>query len=189
MSNRAKNWSIGLAAVVWLVAIAAVFGAIEIVAQRRPAEGESGSTTSPELFRGKLIVFAHPHCPCFATTLDVFADVVERCSMRGRAEVIFVRPEGAPQGWNLGRSWDVASNLPGVRLRCDDGGVLAHQLGATTSGEVFLFDEQGGCLFHGGVTRPGSHAGDNPGRRSLLAAHAGEKPETRHNPTYGCPLE
>jgi hypothetical protein len=185
-----SNLSLGGIALggVWLLAAATGFFLLQVHASRGRDANPQGAVDLPSSLRGKLVVFAHPHCPCFRNSLANFAEIVKSAGLDGKAEVIFVRPEGTPDGWERGRSWKAAENA-GLHVDCDVNAELAKRIGATISGETFLFDEAGRCLFRGGIARPGGHAGDNPGSRSILALLRGESPEAASTPAYGCPLE
>jgi hypothetical protein len=174
---------------VWLLAIAAGFFLLQVHASRGHEAKPQSVPAVPSSLRGKLVVFAHPHCPCFRNSLANFAEIVKLAGLDGKAEVLFVRPDGTPENWEKGRTWNAARAIDGVRVSRDANAEFATIVGATISGETFLFDDDGRCLFRGGIARPGGHAGDNPGRRSILAILRGEAPEAASTPVYGCSLE
>jgi hypothetical protein len=70
----------------------------------------------------------------------------------------------------------------------DTGAVEAVRFGAQTSGLTLLFNEQGECLFSGGITASRGHAGDNIGRQAIVSCLANQRPQTNRAPTFGCAL-
>ena len=45
-----------------------------------------------------------------------FAEIVKRAGLDGKAEVIFVRPDGTPEHWEQGRSWDAAQAIKKLKV-------------------------------------------------------------------------
>ena len=107
--------SISLAAlavgVAWIAATATGFFLLQVHASRGHEATSQAVAGLPSELRGKLVVFAHPHCPCFRSSLANFAEVVKLAAQGGKAEVIFVRPEGTPECWEQGRAWIAAGAL------------------------------------------------------------------------------
>lgn len=135
----------------------------------------------------RLILFAHPHCPCTRATLAELAILLELNQSRVAAEVWFIRPTGMPAEWEQSSLWRTAAAIPGVRVFCDEGGNVARRLGAQTSGQVVLYDPEGKLMFRGGITRARSQAGDSTGRRAVLALLSGSA-AVAEAPVFGCPL-
>jgi hypothetical protein len=135
----------------------------------------------------RLLLFAHPRCPCTRATLDELAVILEINRAAVAAEVWFIRPKGMPVGWEQTALWQAAAAIPGVSVHCDEEGVLARRLGAATSGQVVLYDPDGQLLFSGGITRARGQDGESAGRRAILRLLSGKAapPET---PVFGCPL-
>ena len=50
----------------------------------------------------RLVVFAHPQCPCTRATLDVLARSSARAGARLEATVALVREAGTKAGWERG---------------------------------------------------------------------------------------
>jgi hypothetical protein len=138
----------------------------------------------------RLILFAHPHCPCTRSTLAELAGLLERNREAIAVEVEFIRPKGLPEGWEQTSLWQTAAAIPGVSVRCDEGGKLARRLGAQTSGQVLLYASAGQLLFSGGITRARGQEGESVGRRAILDLLTGHttRLSTRETPVFGCPL-
>lgn len=152
--------------------------------------GRTGQPVAREVVtasRPRLLLFLHPKCPCSAATLSELAEILAEHRGALDVEVIFVRPAETAAGWEQTSLWTAAAQLPGVQVRSDDGGVLAKQFGAATSGHVVLYGAGGQLLFSGGITPARGVAGDNFGRRAVAAALKGQ-PADQSAPVFGCPL-
>ena len=136
--------------------------------------------------RSTLVMLAHPHCPCTRSSLAELA----RLTARGDADVwvLFLRPEGAKEGWEKTGLWDTAAAIPGVQVLADEDGTAAKAFGAETSGHVLFYDATGTLRFSGGITPARGHEGPSAGGDSILAALLGNAPIQNHTPTFGCPL-
>jgi hypothetical protein len=146
--------------------------------------------------RPTLVMALHPDCPCSRASVNELSVLLARAHQRPAVQVIVCRPDGAPAGWDDSDLVRSARAIPGATVSTDDGGADAAAFGATTSGQVVLFDAQGRVLFTGGITDGRGHEGDNPGLDAALAA-LGEPnassavagpPAMRATPVYGCPL-
>jgi hypothetical protein len=84
--------------------------------------------------------------------------------------------------------WGTASALPNVTVLRDDDGVEAARFGAVTSGQTLLYDANGELIFSGGITGARGHAGDNAGRRALIALLEHKEPFHRLTSVFGCSL-
>lgn len=84
--------------------------------------------------------------------------------------------------------WRTAAAIPGVTLMHDDDGREARRFGSATSGQTLLYDGDGVLRFSGGITGSRAHAGDNAGRRSLVALLSGGQPDRAATGVFGCPL-
>ncbi len=139
-----------------------------------------------------LVMFAHPHCVCTKASISELQWILSKCSDSVQATILFVKPEGAPEDWEKSDSWQMACELPHVRVMVDESARLAKRLGALTSGHTFLINSTGNILFSGGVTNGRGVTGDNAGRRAILsfAKHtspSNEPPQSTAN-VFGCTL-
>jgi len=185
-SARSQPWP-WIATALWLVAAAA---SLSIVWRYDPTPGVRA--TAPERWpvssalartsgTPTLILLAHPHCSCTPASLTELAEVLARASTRPRTYVLFLEPEGMANGWEQTSLWKTAA----VR---DDDGLEAQRFGSATSGQTLLYDGGGALRFNGGITGSRAHAGDNAGRRSLVALLGGERAERTVTSVFGCPL-
>jgi hypothetical protein len=138
-----------------------------------------------------LVILAHPRCPCTRASLEELAILLARSPRRVAVQIHFYRPQEAAAGWERTDLWRTAAAIPGVQVRCDVAGKQARRFGALTSGHSLLYDGEGRLRFSGGITGGRGHAGDNPGRESVLALLDGRW-DARHavatRPVFGCPL-
>jgi hypothetical protein len=138
--------------------------------------------------KATLIMLAHPHCPCTRASIGELALLMTHSQGRLAAYVLFLKPEGFSEEWEMTDLRQSAASIPGVKVIVDDDGVEARRFHATTSGHTNLYDVDGRLLFSGGITGARGHSGDNAGRsaiESLLNARATAQSET---PVFGCPL-
>lgn len=135
-----------------------------------------------------LVLLAHPHCFCTKATLGELAEVLARATVRPRTYVLFMKPEGFPEGWTDTALWRQAAALPDVKVMRDDAGVKAREFGAETSGQVVLYDARGSLIFSGGITGSRGHQGDNAGRAALVGLLNDPAADSRTTSVFGCPL-
>lgn len=182
----------------WIVAILGGFG---LLWSYGASEGPRGTlvpeSSVPSELGSRVVVAAHPHCPC---TLATFTEI-ERAVARARVSgdditVLFFVPVGADESWAHGSLWNRAGRA-GWRRRLDPDSRLAAELGLETSGHTVFYDEDGALRFSGGVTASRGHEGANTGsvtlgdllRRSPNSRpDASVEPKCVVTPVFGCPL-
>jgi hypothetical protein len=138
--------------------------------------------------RFTLVMLAHPRCDCTKASVAELAELMARAHARPKAYVVFIKPGSVAGGWEKTDLWAAASHIPDVTVVRDDDGFEARAFGAETSGQVFLYDPNGGLVFSGGDTGSRGHAGDNLGRATILAWLNGETPDRTGTPVFGCSL-
>ena len=135
-----------------------------------------------------ILVMGHPKCPCTRATIGELAVMMTRLHNQASAVVVFVRPQGTPEGWDdtdLRRS---AAAIPGVTVVSDLDEKEADLFGAQVSGQTMLYNTAGALLFSGGITASRGHAGDNLGRSSIVSFVTTGIAEHNRTPVYGCAL-
>lgn len=175
----------------WLLAISLVSLSL-FVYENRPGD----ASRPPEIWPAAsqivphdltLVLFAHPHCPCTRASLDELAMIMARSGGRLAAQVVFIQPDGQSAAWHQSDLWRSAQSIPGVTVQTDPGATEARLFHATTSGQVVLY-EHGRLRFDGGITWGRGHAGDNSGRRAILAV-LNQLPSPRvPTAVFGCAL-
>jgi hypothetical protein len=153
-----------------------------------PARWPDGSVLAHAAGQPTLILLAHPQCTCTPASLAELAEVLARARTRPRTYVLFLQPQGFSNDWVQSDLWKTAAAIPGVTLVRDDDGREARRFGSATSGQTLLYDGDGALRFSGGITGSRSHAGDNAGRRSLVALLNGSRPDASATSVFGCPL-
>src|SRR5580692_1471170 len=134
-----------------------------------PAVWPPTSSIRPEPGHYTILLFAHPRCPCTKASLQELARVTARCTEKTDTHVLFVRPAGAPAGWEGSALRQCESVVQGTMVAVDEDGAEARRFGAETSGMVLLYGPRGTLVFRGGITAARGHQGDNPGSDALLA--------------------
>jgi hypothetical protein len=189
--RRAWLW---IATALWLIAAVAGLSVLwkydnaPGTGANAPARWPSASALARTTGQSTLILLAHPQCTCTPASLAELAEVLARARTRPRTYVLFLKPEGFPNGWVQTDLWRTAASIPGVTLVRDDDGREARRFGTATSGQTLLYDGDGALRFSGGITGSRAHAGDNAGRRSLVALLSGGQPDRAATNVFGCPL-
>ena len=134
-----------------------------------------------------VIVFLHPHCPCSLSTMRQLNRIA--AGMNNKTAVnefvfVFYCPSDKPENWVDGKLWTMAKKLG--RMIVDIDGVEARRFGATTSGHVFLL-ENDSLKFSGGITSGRGHDGDSPSADALRTLLNGGKSKSRFA-VFGCEI-
>jgi hypothetical protein len=181
--------------VFWLLAVAASgFFLISYENAAGPqvltaADFPKNSGVKLDRYRMTLLLFAHPKCPCTRATINELNKLLSHSDGKVAAHVYFLKPSSETDDWTKTDLWRNAASIPGVQVHVDTDSVIAKHFGASTSGDVVLFDPQGKLLFHGGITAGRGHEGDNPGASALIALATGVTTTCNHTPVYGCLLQ
>jgi hypothetical protein len=186
------RWPLALAGLFWAGAIAVGLNQL----WRYDAQPGAGLTAPSDLpadaplsaapTLARLVMLAHPRCPCTRASLAELARLMAQADGRLSADVFFVQPAGTADDFVDTDLWRAAAAIPGVRVWRDRDGRAAARFGADTSGEVVLYDAAGRRRFQGGITAARGHEGDNLGRAAVLAALDGDTPDD--TPVFGCGL-
>jgi hypothetical protein len=153
-----------------------------------PARWPDASALARTAGQPTLILLAHPQCSCTPASLAELAEVLARAHAHPNTYVLFLKPQGFTNDWVQSDLWKTAAAIPGVTLLLDDDGREARRFGSATSGQTLLYDGEGALQFSGGITGSRSHAGDNAGRRSLVALLNGGEADRKATDVFGCPL-
>jgi hypothetical protein len=180
-----------LALAVWMAGAAAVLLAIE---QYKARPGAAGATPlhapAPPAAANRpwLRMFVHPRCPCTRASVTELRNLLAAAPADVYAEVVLVLPSGAPDDWRDAPIAAAAAAIPGVVVRCDEGGAEADRFGVQTSGHVLLYGADSRLQFTGGITRSRGHQGDSTGSRALAALLRHERAAETQHPVFGCRL-
>jgi len=158
------------------------------IASAAPPQWPAGVDFTHSGGRSTLIMTLHPQCPCSRASLHELAEIMARSAGRLDARLLFVRPANAPADWLDGELWQQAKTIPGVTILVDKDGRDAAAFGASTSGQVMVYDSAGVIRFSGGITDGRGHEGDNVGLQSVLDLMRFGKSPVATTPVYGCSL-
>jgi len=138
--------------------------------------------------RFTLVMTLHPQCPCSRASLHELSQLMTRTGEQVDAHILFVKPQGARADWCDGHLWKQAKEIPGVSVAIDGNARDASIFGATTSGNVIVYDAAGAIRFNGGITDGRGHEGDNAGLSAILELVRDGKTAVSATPVYGCSL-
>ena len=138
--------------------------------------------------RPTLVMFVHPRCVCSRASLSELAVLAADCPEALSSDVVFADPPGLVQRIEGNDLWQKAQEIPNCTLMRDRDGAMARNLGAQTSGQVFLYDADGALRFSGGITDSRGHAGSNTGRSAIEAILRNQQPIAHATPVFGCRL-
>jgi len=181
--------SVGVVAIaIWLSCIGAGFAIWEQYESTPTQSLGTPQPCPPSDFKSVVVMYAHPHCPCSRAGLTELAGVARECGLDVLFRIVFVIPSGSPPDWERGKNWDLASEFPFAQVSRDVGGAEARRVGATASGLVVAFNQQGDVVYRGGITRARGREGASRGRHSLVAILTGTQRQAEERPVFGCPL-
>ena len=136
----------------------------------------------------RIIVFAHPFCPCTQATLDQLDESLTRLPANTSVHVVFSTAGLPPEQIDRSRSLRFARQIKGVAVHRDDTGEETQKFGATISGEVVAFDPSGRRVFHGGITAGRGHRGASTGQDQMESLILGRCRTPCSAPVFGCSL-
>jgi hypothetical protein len=196
MTHARKLLVARLLMIAWLPMVAAGFWGfssqsfVPSPAGEPPATWPAGLSLEPAAGRYSLVVAIHPECPCSSATLEELSKIMSKTGDRLQTYAIYAGYRDLPQPIVETRNWRRAAGLPHTSRLLDDDGRLTRRFAALTSGEVRLYDPEGGLRFRGGITASRGHAGENPGARAVhdivLDLCGASTPVA--TPVFGCPL-
>lgn len=183
-----------LGVTLWVGGISAAFCALQRYsvadgAARPPSDKTAAFFAAHrQLGRPLLVMAVHPLCPCTDASLDELGDLLARSHGACDALLLQYHPlEGTPD-WPV----DTTSRKLGgvaVKVVLDQGGKIAAELGAETSGHVVFMDANGIIRFHGGLTIARGHHGRSQSQDAILEILGGGRPGLVSAPVFGCALE
>lgn len=140
--------------------------------------GESGKI--------RVVLFAHPRCPCTRASLSELERIMAHNSESAAVCVVFYRPSSQDGSWTKSDTCRLASQMNGVQVYFDQDGAETQRFRAETSGMTVVYGGDGALLFAGGITPSRGHAGDNTGADALLLAVSGQTPAVPDACVFGC---
>ena len=146
------------------------------------------TTSLPASKTFRIVLFAHPCCPCTRATLEELNESLTRLPKDTSVSIVFVTAGLAESDVAGSPNVALARQLSGVQVRFDCTGEEARRLNATVSGEVFAFDRAGRLVFQGGLTPGRGHQGESAGQKRLEQLASGLAHEPCTAPVFGCHL-
>lgn len=135
-----------------------------------------------------LVMVVHPRCDCSRASIAELAELMARATVRPRAYVAILKPNGLSENWDVTGIRQAAMRIPGVKVIRDAGSGEARSFGAQTSGQTFLYDAGGRLLFSGGITAARGHAGESAGRTAILSLLNHQPAAVSTSSVFGCSL-
>jgi hypothetical protein len=182
-----------LAALIWAATVGAMFRSIrrfETTPGREAAALPSWpakSRITPAHDRWTLVMLIHPHCGCSRASIQELERVIEMTGTSLQTYVVVYRPADFSPQWEKTEVLDAASRLQRVRIVTDTDGREARLFGGFTSGQTFLYDQEGSLRFSGGITSLRGHAGVNRGSMDIVDIVRARVREGTH-PVFGCAI-
>lgn len=187
--------AIAMAVIVWLGSLGAGFG-WALRYETTPAANHDWQVRWPAGLpiplatdRPTLVMFLHPRCPCSEATLSELEELQARVSGRMSLQIVVLKPTTVGDEWTETSTTRHAGMIPGAVVQVDSTGGLHRAFGATTSGEVFVYQPSGTLAFHGGITPARGHRGANAGRAAIESLVLENIATERAALVFGCPLE
>lgn len=153
-----------------------------------PPSWPEASALGPAGREPRLVIVAHPKCPCTRATIRELERIMAENDGRLVTDVLFTTPPGQDANYHETDLFHLASGIPNVRVHRDDGGEETRRFGAVTSGQALLYDAGGTLLFSGGITAARGHEGNNAGRDAIYALLRDEDDAANTAKVFGCAL-
>lgn len=194
-STFARSWPV-VALVGWCLGIGVCTAALIAYSYRPGRQGEAPARWPQwaeavhDADKPRLLMFAHPRCPCSSASMAELARLMAAARGRLEATVYFYRPADEQDAWSHSSTWRAAAVIPGVGVRVDPEGRLARRFGAATSGHVVFYDAHDRLRFSGGITLGRGHEGDNTGRSTILQMLDPHRQAStmKNTAVFGCPI-
>ncbi|MBK1882371.1 hypothetical protein JIN85_08095 [Luteolibacter pohnpeiensis] len=136
-----------------------------------------------------LLVTLHSECACSVATVKELRRISESCSDQLAIVAIFADYTTLPLEVQSSSLWQEAVSIPGLTPVLDQDGQLRSELGATTSGECFLFSKTGEKIYHGGITIARGHEGASKGGDAVIGYACNHIVGIAQAPVFGCALD
>lgn len=137
--------------------------------------------------RPSLLLFLHPNCSCSKASVGELERLLVYTKDQADVRVIFARSQENETPVMQTAIWKQVQELSGVKeIIVDETDFESQLFGAKTSGQTFLYDENGKLVFAGGLTPSRGHMGDSVGREAILSWLQTKKSNLMISSVYGC---
>lgn len=157
--------------------------------------------SEPKL-NGLLFVFVHPMCRCTVATLEELEQLLTDlpAARRPAVRVVVLQPpktgpfpETGPlpktgERWECAQAEMLSQRFDQAAVLYDEGGQIAREFGAKTSGQIVLYGIDGELLFDGGITLSRGHRGPAAGQELLRNCLLTGDQADQTIPVFGCAL-
>jgi hypothetical protein len=190
---KGEAWLSGVV-LVWLLAVGVGVGVLLRYSNTPsplatpPGDWPGSSKIQPQARRATLLVFAHPQCPCTRATIVELSQIMTGRQGELNAYVYFYAPRSQTRSWVHSQLWRDAAAIPGVQVTEDRGGREVRRFGASTSGQVLLYDAAGHLAFNGGITAARGHIGANEGEEAVVSLLQTGTAVHQRSRVFGCSL-
>lgn len=176
---------------IWFIAVASSF---HFLMKYSAAEGRTGVINKdwPESTQLKfknpyeLVVFIHPGCSCSKASLVELSRLVSQESEIA-SQIVFMKTAKLSSLLEGNDLLAQARRIPRATIIFDEDGKEAKIFGALTSGHTFLYHEERGLLFSGGITAARGHEGKSVGQESIQHLLK-NKPARNIASVFGCDI-
>lgn len=133
-----------------------------------------------------LIMFVHPGCACSKASVAELSRLMSRHSSL-KAKVVFLKTAKLDVLYKNNDLLKAAEIIPRTEIVFDENGTEAKAFGAETSGQSYLYNENGKLLFQGGLTIARGHEGKSKGQAEIEKQLAHES-ELSTASVFGCDI-
>lgn len=169
-----------LGAAVWLFGAVLGTSALAVYSSRAGESGRvdahwpEGSSLPALDERARLVMFAHPRCPCTLASVRELQRLAAKLPEDVEILVVVNVPAGAhDEAWTDTALVREIADIPRAQTILDPGGVETERFGVETSGHVVVYDAAGHQRFEGGITSARGHEGDSAGALAILEIASG----------------
>lgn len=179
---------------IWLMTVACGLIALVLYAGQTGSQGEFKSewpaqSSLTHSGRPEFLMFLHPECPCSKASLGELEALMPKLKLKVLVKILFSQIESSGHLASESELWQMAELIPGVELVVDEEEKEFKLFGAETSGQAYLYDENGTLVFSGGITPARGHRGDSTGKMAVQSWLKGRLPASVHTSPFGCKLK
>ena len=147
--------------------------------------------SAPEMPTAQATVafFYHPKCPCTRATVRNLERFLSQTGTRPAVIAFAYHPDDETGHWVETPLTQQVRRLANSRVVPDADGRMAQQFGATTSGQLLIYDEDHRLVFSGGITPSRGHEAESIASRKFATCLSGEATvELVKQPVFGCSI-
>lgn len=116
-----------------------------------------------------LLIFAHPKCSCTEATFSELQRMLPHILEKVKIHVVFYHPHEFDLNWVKSDLFKLAQSLPIQSVIIDSKKQVINQFRPKTSGQVYLYSQNGDLVYSGGITPSRGHEGDSEGKKAVYS--------------------